>query len=78
MHLASISSQEDNDRLEKHIKDFGKSNFIEAYHEGGDNRNRRGVRANIRESSSKTYPNKLRDGNFATFFVMSPQEICRS
>lgn len=23
MHLASISSQEDNDRLEKHIKDFG-------------------------------------------------------
>lgn len=24
MHLASISSQEENDRLEKHIKDFGK------------------------------------------------------
>lgn len=24
MHLASISSQEENDRLEKHIRDFGK------------------------------------------------------
>lgn len=24
MHLASISSQEENDNLEKHIKDFGK------------------------------------------------------
>jgi Lectin C-type domain len=23
MHLASISSQEENDRLEKHIRDFG-------------------------------------------------------
>ena len=23
MHLASISSQEENDKLEKHIKDFG-------------------------------------------------------
>lgn len=24
MHLASISSQEENDKLEKHIRDFGK------------------------------------------------------
>lgn len=24
MHLASISSQEDNERLEKHVNDFGK------------------------------------------------------
>lgn len=24
MHLASIASQEENDRLEKHIRDFGK------------------------------------------------------
>lgn len=24
MHLASLSSQEDNDRLEKHVNDFGK------------------------------------------------------
>ena len=23
MHLASISSQEENDRLEKHVRDFG-------------------------------------------------------
>lgn len=28
MHLASISSQEENDKLEKHIKEFGKSNSI--------------------------------------------------
>lgn len=25
MHLASISSQEENDRLEKHIRDYGKA-----------------------------------------------------
>lgn len=28
MHLASISSQEENDKLEKHIKEFGKSELI--------------------------------------------------
>lgn len=27
MHLASLSSQEDNDRLEKHVNDFGKFGF---------------------------------------------------
>lgn len=26
MHLASINSQEENDKLEKYIKDFGKKN----------------------------------------------------
>uniref|UniRef100_T1GGF4 C-type lectin domain-containing protein n=1 Tax=Megaselia scalaris TaxID=36166 RepID=T1GGF4_MEGSC len=28
MHLASINSQEENDKLEKHIRDFGKKIFI--------------------------------------------------
>lgn len=28
MHLASISSQEENDRLEKHIRDFGNSIYF--------------------------------------------------
>lgn len=27
MHLASISSQEENDKLEKHIRDFGKLKY---------------------------------------------------
>lgn len=27
MHLASLSSQEENDRLEKHVNDFGKLDF---------------------------------------------------
>lgn len=29
MHLASISSQEENDRLEKHIKDFGEWKYLQ-------------------------------------------------
>lgn len=28
MHLASITSQEENDKLEKHIRDFGKLQFL--------------------------------------------------
>jgi hypothetical protein len=31
MHLASISSQEENDKLEKHIRDFGTNVFMVSY-----------------------------------------------
>jgi hypothetical protein len=30
MHLASINSQEENDKLEKHIRDFG-TNYFHSY-----------------------------------------------